>query len=226
MRRGKSIIRAAAPLTALLVIAAGARLLPSVFGKEDTTDEANQIPASSQKKPSVKGKHGKPTPPAAPKLADARTQAALQKVVSGQLSAFAQDDFAQALRYSAPWFRQSHTPDTFREMVKTGYAGLLAYKTLRFDRARLMPDAALMPVFLKSEKGGEAGYMYVLRREATPGTGLIDPKKAEAGTPKPAAPKAGANEAAWYIEGVSPLTTGGYPLTRPGSGSITDIREI
>lgn len=214
MSRWKGIFRAAAPLTALLVIAGGARLLPAVFGKAESAEAENALHTAAQKSPPIKSKGGKSAPAAPPKPADTKTQAVLQRVVGGQLAAFRKDDFVQALRYSAPQFRQSFTPAAFRQMVKGSYAGLLTYKTLRFVPARVSAGVAMMPVFLKSEGGGEVGYLYILRSNAVGTTAR--PKKGDKSTKT--APKA----VNWYIEGVSTLGGG----AGPGSDPVTDIREI
>ena len=146
-----------------------------------------------------------------------------RKVVSSQLSAIAKDDFALALRYSAPAFRMSNSPDTFRQMVRTGYAGLLKYKALRFAGAKRSTDIAMMPVFVKSESGNEVGYLYILRRDTS--KSALKPKNGE--KPTRQSPKSSADMSTWYIEGVSPLGGGGYPgAGRPESGRITDVREI
>jgi hypothetical protein len=202
MNKWKGILRAGAPLAALLLIAAGARLLPSVLGKEDTEAESATPVLPSVRDPASKQKRKAPV---LPKPVDAKTQAALQKVVTGQLTAFVKDDFAQALTYSAPQFQQMYTPDSFRQMVQTGFADLLTYKTLRFEQAQGSADIATMPVYLKAQGGSEIGYLYILHK----------------------IPMLGEETFRWCIEGVAPLRRGGVPGPGgPQSGRITNIREM
>ncbi len=218
MSRWKGILLAAAPLTALLVFAGGARLIPSVFGKADAEAE-DRLQTIAQKTPPAKNQGGKRAPVAPPKKADTKTQAALQKVVGGQLAAIRKDDFAAAIRYSTPQFRQSFTPESFRQMLKSGYAGLLSYKSLRFEPARLSAGVAMMPVFLKSESGGETGYLYILRSGSDAAGTPVKPKKGEKL----------ASSANWYVETVSAIGgryLGGEDGPGPGPGPVTNIREI
>ncbi len=119
MSRGKAFRRAAAPLAVLLLIAAGARLLFSLPG---VGDPANRLSSSTVPLP-TDGSETAPPFSNPPEPVDAQTQAILSKIVAEQLAAIARDDFADAIRYSSPQFRQTYTPDTFRQMVETATLG-------------------------------------------------------------------------------------------------------
>ncbi|MBC8104295.1 MAG: DUF4864 domain-containing protein, partial [Cytophagales bacterium] len=165
-----------------------------------------------------------------PRIADAKTQAALQKVVQGQLAAFAKDDFAAALRYSAPDFRRTWSPESFRQMVLAGYAGLMNSRGANFSPARCNGDIAMMPVRIKQAGGAENGFLYILHREITSAAKPAPDEKTAPGekpsqvpgktAAKPVAPSVG-----WYIEGVSPLGDAGVS-GGAAPGRMLDVREI
>ncbi|MBC8103156.1 MAG: hypothetical protein H7Z41_11270, partial [Cytophagales bacterium] len=113
MSRWQGVLKAAAPVTALVVLAVGARMLPSALGKNDAAEEETppSVVAPPKRAPSASKPPKRKAAPG-PRIADAKTQAALQKVVQGQLAAFAKDDFAAALRYSAPDFRRTWSPES------------------------------------------------------------------------------------------------------------------
>ena len=200
MSKWKGVLLAAAPITALLLLAAGARFLPSLQ-KAAPDDETVVLPGPSPaqgSKPHVK--------PAPLKPADAKTQRALKQVVSGQIEAFSRNDFASALSYSAPEFQKAFSPEAFQNMVETGYSGLLHSKVSHFETARCSTDEAMMPVFVKAMNGFERGYLYILRR-----------------TPQ----KSNTNTSGWYIEGVSPIAPNGFPgASQPDSRHMTDVRDL
>jgi hypothetical protein len=212
-------------LSALLLLAAGARMLPSMQGKVDAFDEGGAPTASSTQENSrpKRERTVKPTPaPSEP--ADAKTQALIQKVVSGQLTAFARDDFSRAMAYSSPEFRKMYTPDSFRQMVKTVYAGLITDNAPRFAPARCYGQTATIPVLLSGEDGSEVIYTYILRRSSMP----VPSNPASAGSSTDKSPKSLTRDGVvWYIEGVSPPGMAGYSQTdAPNSARITDIREL
>ena len=198
MSRRKGVLLAVAPITALLVLAAGARFLPSLQQTTTPDDEAIVLPSHSQTQDSKP--HVKPAPL---KPADAKTQIALKHIVGGQLSAFAKDDFAAALRYGNPAFQRNYSPDAFRRMVQVGYADLLNPKAIHYQTARCSGDRALMPVSVTAASGRELAYVYVLEKSDGEGD-------------------------AWYVSGVSPIPPQGYPgaAGAPDSPHMTDVRDL
>lgn len=199
MSRGKGILIAAAPVAILLIFAAGARLLPS-SEEEEPVETRPRRPSPSK----GTGRKSEVRPAAVrPKPVDARTQAILEKVVTAQLTAFAENDFARALSYSTRDFRNVSTPEAFQKMVRGGYPEMLEYESVRFGAARRAAQTATMPVYLKAESGSEAGYVYVLNREAE-----------SSEIPRSSDDKLEGKSEDWYVGFVSRLTPGGYP----GSG--------
>lgn len=206
----KAVLRAAAPVLALLVLALGVRLLPSAMGNSDTgTDQTPLLRPGRHTKGSMRPKKPAAIPVAPPKVTPA-TQQALQKVVTGQLAAFARNDFATALHFAAPQMRQSWSPESFRQMVQSGFAPLLSYRRASFAPARMAGDTVIMPVVITDANGSNTGFLYMFH-QARPND-----------FPLPDTAAKNTRRGEWYIDGVSPLpmSDGDGPagLPYPGYG--------
>lgn len=188
----KTILRAAGPVVALVVLALGMRLLPSASGSAE--------PFSSDSDSPNRGEHlhlKRPTPQAVKQgPVDMKTQHALQKVVSGQLAAISHENFEAALGYAQPELRRTWSPDTFREMLQRGYAPMLSYRRASYAPARLTGDVAMMTVTITTADGQDVSYLYTLSRGTESADGDRDKKGQERAADS------------WYVNGVAPLAGG------------------
>lgn len=216
MNRWKGVLLAAAPITILLILAGGARFLPSVLQTSSPDDDKEVLPPRS---PSQSGKSRIKPKPIPEKPADAKTQSALKKIVNGQLDAFAKNDFAAALHYSGAEFQSAHSPEAFQQLIQGGFADLLQAKSVRFVTAHCSADRAMMPAFVTTASGQEVSYIYIFHRSpAAPVTGTKG-----ASVPQ----KPGEETPDWYIEGVSPAAPRGFPgAGQPGPPRMTNVRDL
>lgn len=154
MANGQRFLLAAAPAFLIVIFGAGLRLLPS------PNDGGASV--TEREKPIVRT--GKP-PGLKPQRADKATQQALEKVVSGQITALSQNDPAAALRYSASFFRDSWTPGRFAAMVQKGYPHLSASRSITYRPAQRAGETAIIRITVESRDGSQGDYVFMLRRE-------------------------------------------------------------
>lgn len=90
----------------------------------------------------------KPAPDAAPAMQECTTDVAEAAfdVVQRQQRAFADDDFAAALRLASTGFRSSVTLPQFTALIVSGYNFLLVTPTLRLTECRTQGTAAVLRV--------------------------------------------------------------------------------
>jgi hypothetical protein len=121
----RTVLVAAAPLLLLILLSLLFRFLPIALGGAATETER------------LTGTDLLPSPPPRlkPQPLDAETKKAVEKVVSGQLTALQKRDFAAALTFAMPDFRSEWTPERFGQMIADGYASLLTSKKWKFGTA-------------------------------------------------------------------------------------------
>ena len=182
--------------------------MPSAAGQ---SSDDNGVPPKLPTPPHIRPQAEPGAGPVAGPVDD-KTQQRLQKVVSKQLSAFAHNDFVSALGCSVPEFRQSWTPDAFRQLIRSGYAPMMDYRKATFGPARRAADSAFMPVEIVTAQGNTVAYMYILRHLGHSAIGQTTLKKAPGPHSAPAVD-------AWLVDTVSPLSLDqDLRMPYPGSG--------
>lgn len=86
----------------------------------------------------------------------ARSDGAIfQKVIKGQMSAFARGDAAAAFSFATPDIqRQFQSPDIFMQMVKQGYQPVYRPRDVTFGTSRVTSRGPVQEVFVTGPKGG------------------------------------------------------------------------
>ena len=85
--------------------------------------------------------------------ADAATQKALERVVTGQIECFGRGDYTGALAFAEPRFRESWSAENFQAMIIGAYQPLTRSHRATFGRGRIVASSATLPVILLSGDG-------------------------------------------------------------------------
>ena len=92
--------------------------------------------------------------------------AAIRKVISEQLDAFARDDGPRAFSLATAGIRaQFGTPEVFMEMVRAEYAVVYRPKSVRFEPPELIEGQVIQPVRMTDTEGRSWLAIYPMRRE-------------------------------------------------------------
>jgi hypothetical protein len=212
--RFKTVLQAATPVVAIVLLAVGARLQPSALGDTTTTPNPQSAAASHVSRAGDAQQRNEPQSVAA----DQATQVALQRVVTAQLDAFAHNDFKAALRYSSPTMH-GWTPQLFESVVAANFAPLLSYRKAYFAPARItgLGAIAVLPVSIMTSDGQDVSYLYMLHKvtvvtnvssapNAAPGSHLAS-RNVSGAKAKPYATDA-SKSGHWFVQGVQPLGSG------------------
>jgi len=96
--------------------------------------------------------------------------AAIRKVISDQLDAFAHDDGPRAFSLATAGIQATfRTPEAFMEMVKSQYPVVYRPKSVRFQPPEFVHGEVVQPVRMTDSAGGAWLALYPMRRE--PGYG-------------------------------------------------------
>lgn len=102
---------------------------------------------------------------AAPARAD--DAASLRALVEGQIAAMRAGDASAAYGYAAPAIRQMFpSPDRFMQMVKRGYAPVVAPRSVTFGRLRETSRGPVQEVFLTDSGGTDWLALYTFEQQA------------------------------------------------------------
>jgi hypothetical protein len=146
------ILTAAMPLLLLIILTLLFRFLPAILG--ESTENAAAAPPPANPLP--------PQPRVVYKPVDDATQKAISSVVDGQLTAIQKRDFAGALKFSAPDFRASWSPERFGAMLADGYGLMLSTTGWTMERAKTSGMDAQINVRVRGQNGQEALHMFIL----------------------------------------------------------------
>lgn len=164
--RRRVLLYAAAPVGLLILLMTGVRFA-SDAAREMETNTASEDRARLRSLRSS-APETRPTPvPVVIKPADAATQAALEIVVRGQLQAIREQDFKKALTYAVSSISGSTRPDSFGDMIRTRYSGMLSAEKVFIRPAKLQTlqgaaPQALVETEIKTQAGGTVRYGYIL----------------------------------------------------------------
>jgi len=93
--------------------------------------------------------------------------AAIRKVISEQIDAFAHDDGPRAFSLATAGIQaQFGTPEAFMEMVRSQYRVVYRPKTVRFQAPEVVDGEVVQPVAMTDAEGGAWLAVYPMRREA------------------------------------------------------------
>ena len=93
--------------------------------------------------------------------------AAIRKVISEQLDAFARDDGPRAFSLATAGIQaQFRTPDIFMEMVRSQYAVVYRPKSVQFQTPEIVDGQVVQPVRMTDSAGGTWLAIYPMLREA------------------------------------------------------------
>lgn len=150
MAKRKFLFIAIAPLLLLLGMMLSFRIL-------------SQLPASEPEPIPI----GRGTLPPATTMtpANATTQKALASAVQGQLTAIRNGDFAAALTFSTPRFREMSSPKRFQEMIENGYKEMMESKKEVLQIGQVAENNANLRVVVTTMDNVRMGYIYDLVRE-------------------------------------------------------------
>lgn len=90
---------------------------------------------------------------------------AVAGTIRGQAAALRGGDFPRALEFAAAGFRQAHTPESFAQIVTSGFLPLIAAADLRFGRCVDRDGLAVIQVLAVDDAGGGTLYRYALVQE-------------------------------------------------------------
>ncbi len=103
---------------------------------------------------------GDPTPP------DPTDAAAIRAVIEHQLAAFQRDDAAAAFSDASPGIQAKFgTPDTFMDMVRTGYQPVYRPRETEFRELVAGPEGLVQKVLFVGPDGRPVLAMYSMERE-------------------------------------------------------------
>ena len=92
--------------------------------------------------------------------------AAIRKVISEQIDAFAQDDGPRAFSLATAGIQaQFRTPDVFMEMVRSQYAVVYRPKSVQFERPEIVEGEVVQPVRMTDAAGQAWLAIYPMQRE-------------------------------------------------------------
>jgi hypothetical protein len=93
--------------------------------------------------------------------------AAIRKVISEQIDAFAHDDGARAFSLATAGIQaQFRTPEIFMEMVRSQYAVVYRPKSVQFQVPEIVEGQVVQPVRMTDAEGQVWLAVYPMRREA------------------------------------------------------------
>jgi hypothetical protein len=96
--------------------------------------------------------------------------AAIRKVISEQLDAFARDDGPRAFSLATAGIRaQFGTPEAFMEMVRSQYPVVYRPKSVQFDPPEFVHGEVVQPVRMSDSAGRTWLALYPMQREADGG---------------------------------------------------------
>jgi hypothetical protein len=96
----------------------------------------------------------------------AADRAAIQAVISDQLNAFWRDDGAAAFGYASPTIQQIfHDPDTFMEMVRTGYRSVYRARGVEFRDLGEVDNRLVQQVYMTGPDGIPVLALYEMQRQ-------------------------------------------------------------
>jgi hypothetical protein len=150
MAKRKILFIATAPLLLLLGMMLSFRIL-------------SQLPQVGIDGISAKSEVHQPAPKMLP--ANAALQKALEVPVRGQLSAIRKADYASALTFSAPSFRESWNAKRFQEMVEAGYKEMTESTREDFETGLVADNAANVRVVVTTTDNSRIGYIFNLTRD-------------------------------------------------------------
>lgn len=152
MPNPRMILTAAMPLLLLIILTLLFRFLPAILG--ENTENAAAAPPPGNPAPSQ--------PRVVYKPVDDATQKTISAVVGRQLTAIQKRDFAGALKFSAPSFRASWSPERFGAMLAEGYGIMLSSTGWTMERAKTSGMDAQIHVRVRGQNGQEALHMFIL----------------------------------------------------------------
>ncbi len=165
--RRRVLLYAAAPVVLLILLMTGVRFATDAAHQREQTIAADDRQRLLALRPSAPG--ARPTPiPVVTYAADKATQAALERVVRGQVEAIGKQDFEKALAYAMPDIRKNTQPARFGDMIRRGYAGMLGVKEITVEPARIQKRAggderqAFLQVEVLTATGTRARFGYIL----------------------------------------------------------------
>ena len=92
--------------------------------------------------------------------------AAIQGVISDQLSAFLHDDGAAAFSYASPTIQTYfHDPDTFMQMVRTGYQPVYRARGVEFRDLGMVENRLIQQVYMTGSDGIPVLALYEMQRQ-------------------------------------------------------------
>jgi len=94
-------------------------------------------------------------------------RAAITNVIERQMAAFAKDDAATAFSFASPAIQhQFGSPDTFMQMVESGYRAVYRPRSVSFREARRAADRVIQEVDVIGPDGNGVRAFYIMERES------------------------------------------------------------
>ena len=96
----------------------------------------------------------------------AADSAAIRAVISDQLAAFLHDDGVAAFSYASPTIQTYfHDPDTFMEMVRSGYQPVYRARGVEFRDLGMMEKRLIQQVYMTGPDGIPVLALYEMQRQ-------------------------------------------------------------
>jgi hypothetical protein len=103
---------------------------------------------------------------AADPAVSAADAAAIRGVISDQLGAFLHDDGTAAFSYASPTIQTYfHDPDTFMQMVRTGYQPIYRARGVEFRDLGMMEKRLIQQVYMTGPDGIPVLALYEMQRQ-------------------------------------------------------------
>lgn len=94
-------------------------------------------------------------------------QDAIRQVIESQLAAFQRDDGAEAFSFAAPGIqRRFRDPDTFMQMVRSGYAPVYRPREVEFRNLRSRGETLQQEVLFVGPEGEPVLALYTMQQQA------------------------------------------------------------
>lgn len=149
------------PLGLLLALGLGVRFLPAMMAAvPEQPDDSRPPVVTPHPHPNVPKR---PVPKPMP--VDAQVQKAVELLVAGQIDAIGRGDYDGALRLASRSFRESWTPDRFRDMIVGMYPPLIEVRQRSFDGAKQIGDMYILPVTVVNHAGERHRYLYQMAHD-------------------------------------------------------------